>query len=90
MLFVALITFSALSHNADWVEGSVTQSQLRVTGPGLFPVLPNTGYAAPVRVLNSAVVVQPSQEDYRMLREQVRFLTDLSRNLSRTVNRLAR
>ncbi len=90
MLFTALTTFSALSHSASWIEGSAKQSQLRVSGQGLSLVPSKIDYASPVRVLRSAVVVQKSQDDYRMFREQARFVTDLSENLSRTVSRLAR
>lgn len=90
MLFVALTTFSALSHSANWIEGSVKQDQLRVPVQGRSPVLPRTDYAAPVRVVRSAVVVQKSQDDYRMFHEQARLVTDLSDNVSRMVSRLAR
>ncbi len=90
MLFVALTTFSVLSHGANLIEGSVKQGQSREPGQGFGPVLPKTVPAAPVRVVRSTVSVQKSQDDYRMFREQARFVTDLSNNVSRTLSRLAR
>ena len=90
MLFVALTTFSVLSHGANLIEGSVKQGQLKEPGQGFGPVLPKTVPAAPVRVVRSTVAVQKSQDDYRMFREQARFVTDLSNNVSRTLSRLAR
>ena len=90
MLFVALTTLSVLTHGANLIEGSAKQGQLRVAGQGLSPVYPMTGFAAPVRVVRSVVVVQKSQDDFRMFHEQARFVTDLSDNLSRMVSRLAR
>jgi len=90
MLFVALTPFSVLTHGANLIEGSAQQGKSKDPGQGCGPVLPKTDPVAPVRVLRSAVVVQKSQDDYRMFREQARFLTDLSENLARTVGRLAR
>ena len=90
MLFTALTTFSVLSHGAKWVEGSAKQCQLREKGQGGNPVLPKTDSVMPVRVSRSTVVVQKSQDDYRLFHEQARLFTDLTENLSRTVSRLAR
>ena len=90
MLFVAWTTFSALSHEAKWIEESAKQCQLRVPGQGRSLVLPITNYVAPVQVVRTAVVFQKSQDDYRMFHERARFVTDLSGNLSRMVSRLAR
>ena len=90
MLFVALTTFSVLSHGANLIEGSVKQGQSKESGQGFGSVLPKTVSAAPVRVVRSTVAVQKSQDDYRMFREQARFVTDLSNNVSRTLSRLAR
>ena len=90
MLFVALATFSFLSHGANLIEGSAKQGQSKDLGRGFGPVLPKTSPAAPVRVIRNTVSVQKSQDDYRMFREQARFVTDLSDNVSRTVSRLAR
>ena len=90
MLFMALTTFSVLSHGAKWVEGSAKQGQLREKGQGGNPVLPKTDYVMPVRVLRSTAGVQKSQDDYRMFHEQARLVTDLTDDLSRTVSRLAK
>lgn len=90
MLFVALTTFSVLSHGANWIEGSVKQGQSRDPRQGFSPVLSKTEIAAPVRVARSTVTVQKSQDDYRMFREKARFVTDLSNNVSRTLSSLAR
>ena len=90
MLFVALTTYSVLSHGANLIGGSVMQGQSKDPGRGFGPVLPKTVPAAPVRVIRSTVTAQKSQDDYRMFREQARFVTDLSDNVSRTVSRLAR
>jgi len=90
MLFVALTTFSVLSHGANWIEGSVKQGQSRDSRQGFSPVLSKMEIAAPVRVARSTVAVQKSQDDYRMFREKARFVTDLSNNVSRTLSSLAR
>ncbi|MFH0986397.1 MAG: hypothetical protein V1882_12855 [Candidatus Omnitrophota bacterium] len=90
MLFVALTTFSFLSHGMNLLEGSAKQGLLRDPGQGFSPVLPKAVPAAPVRVIRSTVAVQKSQDDYRMFREQARFVTDLSESASRMVSRLAR
>ena len=90
MLFMALTTFSVLSHGAKWVEGSAKQGQLREKGQGGSPVLPKTDYVMPVRVSRSTAVAQKSQDDYRMFHEQARLVTDLTNNLSRTLSRLAK
>ena len=90
MLFVALNTFSVLSHGANWLEGSAKQGQSRDPRQGFSPVLPKTDPVAPVRVVRSTVAVQQSQDDYRMFREKARFVTDLSNNVSRTLSSLAR
>jgi hypothetical protein len=90
MLFVALTTFSVLSHGANWIEGSAKQGQSRDPRQGFSPMLPKTDPVASVRVVRSTVAVQQSQDDYRMFREQARFVTDLTDNLSRTVSCLAR
>ena len=90
MLFVALATFSFLSHGANLIGGSVTQGKSKDSGQGFSPVLPATSPAAPVRVIRSTVTTQKTQDDYRLFREQARFVTDLSDNVSRTVSRLAR
>ena len=90
MLFVALTTFSVLSHGANWIEGSAKQGQSRDPRQGFSPVLPKMDTAAPVRVVRSTVAVQQSQDDYRMFREKARFVTDLSNNVSRTLSSLAR
>jgi len=90
MLFVALTTFSVLSHGANWIEGSVKQGQSRDPRQGFSPVLPKTDFAAPVRVVRSTVAVPKSQDDYRMFREKARFVTDLSNHVSRTLSNLAR
>ena len=89
MLFMALTTFSVLSHGAKWVEGSAKQSQLREKGQGGSPVLPKTDSVMPVRVLRGTAVAQKSQDDYRMFHEQARLVTDLTNNLSRTLISLA-
>ena len=78
MLFVALNTFSVLSHGANWLEGSAKQGQSRDPRQGFSSVLPKTDPAAPVRVVRSTVAVQKSQDDYRMFHEQARFVTDLA------------
>jgi len=90
MLFVALTTFSVLSHGANWIEGSAKQGQSRDPRQGFSPVLPKTDSVASVRVLRSTVAVQQSQDDYKMFREKARFVADLSNNVSRMVSRLAR
>ena len=90
MLFVALTTFSVLSHGSNWIEGSAKQGQSRDPRQGFSPVLPKTDFAAPVRVVRSTVAVQKSQDDYRMFREKARFVTDLSNHVSRTLSNLAR
>jgi len=90
MLFVALTTFSVLSHGANWIKGSVKQGQPRDPRQGFSPVLPKSDSAAPVRVVRSTVAVQKSQDDYRMFREKARFVTDLSNNVSRMLSNLAR
>ena len=90
MLFVALATFSFLSHSANLLEGSAKQGQSRDPKQGFSPVLPKTDFAAPVRVVRSTVTAQKSQDDYRMFREKARFVTDLSNNVSRTLSSLAR
>ena len=90
MLFVALNTFSVLSHGANWLEGSAKQGQSRDPRQGFSPALPKTDPVAPVRVVRSTVAVQQSQDDYRMFREKARFVTDLSNNVSRTLSSLAR
>ena len=87
---MASATFSALSHGANWIEVSAKQDPLRETRQAQSPVLPKTDYVMPIRVLRSTEAFQKSQDDYRMFREQARFLTDLTDNLSRMVNRLAR
>jgi len=79
MLFVALTTFSTLTHGANWIEGLAKQSQLRARGQGRSLVLPIMAYAAPVRVVRSAVMVQKSQDDYRMFHEQANLACDLLR-----------
>ena len=90
MLFVALTTFSVLNHGANLIEGSAKQGQSKDPGQGFGPVLPKAVPVAPVQVIRSTVSVQKSQDDYRMFREQARFVTDLSDNVSRTLSRLAR
>ena len=90
MLFMALTTFSVLSHGANWLEGSAKQGQAREKGQGFSPVLPKTDYVMPVRVLRSTAGVRKSQDDYRMFHEQARLVTDLTDNLSRTLSRLAK
>ena len=90
MLFVALNTFSVLSHGANWLEGSAKQGQSRDPRQGFSPALPKTDPVAPVRVVRSTVAFQQSQDDYRMFREKARFVTDLSNNVSRTLSSLAR
>ena len=90
MLFVALTTFSVLSHGANWIEGSAKQGQSRDPRQDFSPVLPKTGPAAPVQVVRSTVAVQKSQDDYRMFHEQARLVTDLTNNLSRTLSSLAK
>ena len=90
MLFMALTTFSVLSHGAKWVEGSAKQGQLREKGQGGSLVLPKTDYVMPVRVSRSTAVAQKSQDDYRMFHEQARLVTDLTNNLSRTLSSLAK
>ena len=90
MLFVALTTFSVLSHGANLIEGSAKQGQSKDPGQGFGSVLPKAVPAAPVRVIQSTVAVQKSQDDYRMFREKARFVTDLSNNVSRTLSSLAR
>ena len=90
MLFMALTTFSVLSHGAKWVEGSAKQGESRDPRQGFSPVLPKADPAAPVRVLRSTAVVQKSQDDYRMFRERARFVPALSRHLSRMLSLLAK
>ena len=90
MLFMALTTFSVLSHGAKWVEGSAKQGPLREKGQGGSPVLPKTDSVMPVRVLRGTAVAQKSQDDYRMFHEQARLVTDLTNNLSRTLSSLAK
>ena len=75
MLFVALTTFSVLSHGANWIEGSAKQGESRDPRQGFSPAPSKTDYAAPVRVVRSSVVVHKSQDDYRMFREQARLVT---------------
>jgi hypothetical protein len=90
MLFVALTTFSVLTHGANLIGGSAKQGQSKDPGQGFGSVLPKAVPVAPVRVVRSTVAVQKSQDDYRMFREQARFVTDLSESASRMVSRLAR
>ena len=90
MLFVALTTCSVLSHGANLIGESVMQGQSKDSGRGFGPVLPKTVPATPGRAIRSPVTAQKSQDDYRMFREQARFVTDLSDNVSRTLSRLAR
>ena len=90
MLFVALTTFSVLTHGANLIGGSAKQGQSKDPGQGFGSVLPKAVPVAPVRVIRNTVSVQKSQDDYRMFREQARFVTDLSDNVSRTLSRLAR
>ena len=90
MLFVALTTFSVLTHGANLIEGSAKQGQSKDPGQGFGSVLPKAVPVAPVQVIRSTVTVQKRQDDYRMFREQARFVTDLSDNVSRTLSRLAR
>ena len=90
MLFVALATCSVLSHGANLIGESVMQGQSKDPGQGFGSVLPKAVPVAPVQVIRSTVAVQKSQDDYRMFREQARFVTDLSESASRMVSRLAR
>ena len=90
MLFVALTTFSFLSHGANWIEGSAKQGQSRDPRQGFSPVLPKADYAAPVRVVRSTVAVQQSQDDYRMFREHARFVVGISEIFLRMANGLAK
>ena len=90
MLFVALTTFSFLSHGTNLIGGSATQGKSKDSVQGFSPVLPATSPVVPVQVMRSTATVQKSQDDYRMFHEQARFVTDLSGNVSRLVSRLAR
>ena len=90
MLFVALTTFSVLTRGANLIEGSAKQGQSKDPGQGFGSVLPKAVPVAPVQVIRNTVSVQKNQDDYRMFREQARFVTDLSDNVSRTLSRLAR
>lgn len=90
MLFVALTTFSVLNHGANLIEGSAKQGQSKDPEQGFGSVLPKVVPVAPVQVIRNTVSVQKNQDDYRMFREQARFVTDLSDNVSRTLSRLAR
>ena len=51
MLFMALITFSALTRGSNWIKDPAKQGLLRESGQGCSPVLPKTVFAAPVRVV---------------------------------------
>ena len=51
MLFMALITFSALSRGSNWIKDPAKQGLLRESGQGCSPVLPQTVFAVPVRVV---------------------------------------
>ena len=86
MLFVALTTFSVLSHGSNWIEGSAKQGQSRDPRQGFSPVLPKTDPVAPVRVVRSTVAVQQSQDDYRMFREHARFVVGISEIFLRMAN----
>ena len=77
MLFMALITFAALSRGSNWIKGPERQGLLRESGQGCSPVLPKTVPAALVRVIRSTVTAQKSQDDYKMCREQARSVRDL-------------
>ena len=63
-----------------------------------FTILSALGHGAngiqeiekPTTVSRPAVVVQKAPDDYRVIRERNRFVTDLVDDLSRTVSRLAR
>lgn len=90
MLFVALTTYSFLSHGANLIRGSVMQGQSKDPGRGFGPVLPKTVPAVPVRVIRSTVTAQKSLDDYRMFREQARFVVGISDRVSQLVNRLVR
>lgn len=90
MLFTAFTTFSVLSHGAVWIEGAAKQSQPKEAAQSRNSVIPKVGYVVPYRVLRNTAVVQKSQDDYRMFREQARLVTDLTNELSRTVSRFAR
>ena len=88
MLFVAVTTFSVLSHGATWIEGSAKQGQPRDPGQGFSPVLHETDSVSPIHVVRSAVVVQKSQDDCRMSREKARFVVGISDRVSQMVSRL--
>ena len=75
MLFVALTTFSVLSHGVNWIEGSAKQGQSRDPRQGFSPVLPRTDPVTPIQVIRNTVAVQQSPDYYRMFREQARFVT---------------
>lgn len=51
MLFMALITFSALSRGSNWIKDPAKKGLLRESGQGFGPVLPKTSPALPIRVV---------------------------------------
>lgn len=90
MLFTAFTTFSVLSHGAAWIEGTAKQSQPGEVKQGFHSGIPQAGYVMPVCVSRHSAVVSKSRDDYRMFREQARFVANLAGDLSRTVRTLAR
>ena len=90
MLFVAFTTLSALGHSADWIQGAAKQSRYVKQGQVRDLVIPKASHVLPATVLRPAVIVEKDQDDYRVIREQNRFVTDLVGNLSRTVSRIVR
>jgi len=90
MLFVACTTLSALGHSAFWIQGVVKHGSYVNPGPRRDLIIPKGSYVLPATVLRPAVVIKKDRDDYMMLREQNRFMTDMVGNLSRTMSRLAR
>ncbi len=90
MLFVAFTTLSALGHGADWIQEAAKQSRYVKHGQGRDLVIPKASHVLPAYVSRPAVVVQKDRDDYRVIREQNRFVTDLAGEVSRTVSRIVR
>ena len=68
-----------ISHGANLIGESAKQGKSKDSGQGFSPVLSKMSPAAPIQVMRSMVTVQKSQDDYRMFREQARFVTDLAK-----------
>jgi len=84
VFFMALTTLTVLGHGANWIQETAKQDRI-VKQEDRNLVVPRTAYASPVLVSRPAV--EKEKQDYRIIREQNRFVTDLVGHLSRTVSR---